>query len=139
MTQYQTTGVGAYSGALNWNAHGTLAKLATADPVVAANQQTCNYAHDDLSRLASVACTTSGSDWNQTFSYDPFGNISKTGSGLGVSFQPTYSATTNRYTALPSEAQTMTVMATLRQMVTTATHGTRMGTDHAGRCCHNGL
>ncbi len=96
MTQYQT-GASSYSGALTWNANGTLANLATSYPA-----QTCNYVHDDLTRLASVACAASPSGWNQTFGYDAFGNISKTGSGLGVSFQPTYSTATNRYTALPS-------------------------------------
>src|SRR3989441_7564293 len=35
----------------------------------------------------------------QTFSYDPFGNISKPGSPY--SFQPTYSPSTNRMTSLP--------------------------------------
>ncbi len=96
MTQYQT-GASSYSGALTWNANGTLASLATSVPA-----QTCNYVHDDLTRLASVACAASPSGWNQTFGYDAFGNISKTGSGLGVSFQPTYSTATNRYTAVPS-------------------------------------
>src|SRR6266478_322403 len=39
-----------------------------------------------------------GSVWGQTFGYDPFGNLTKSGS---MSFQPTYSASTNRMTALP--------------------------------------
>ncbi len=34
----------------------------------------------------------------QTFSFDPFGNITKTGS---IAFQPTYSTTTNRISTLP--------------------------------------
>ena len=92
MTQYQTaTRSSPYSSTLTWNANGTLASLATSVPA-----QTCNYVHDDLTRLASAACAASPSGWNQTFGYDAFGNISKTGSGLGVSFQPTYSTATNR-------------------------------------------
>jgi RHS repeat-associated protein len=55
---------------------------------------TCNYTYDNLARLSSVNC---GSVWAQTFGYDAFGNISKSGS---QSFGPTYSATTNHYTAI---------------------------------------
>jgi RHS repeat-associated protein len=45
-----------------------------------------------LSRIASVNC---GSPWSQTFTYDPFGNITKSGS---ITWQPGYTASTNRYT-----------------------------------------
>jgi YD repeat-containing protein len=34
----------------------------------------------------------------ETFSFDPFGNITETGS---IAFQPTYSTTTNRISTLP--------------------------------------
>jgi hypothetical protein len=39
-----------------------------------------------------------GSVWGQTFSYDAFGNIAKSGS---KSFLPTYAEATNRYSQLP--------------------------------------
>ena len=61
-----------------------------------AETQTCNYVHDDLTRLASANC---GSAAAQTFSYDPFGNISKSGSPYA--FQPTYNSATNRFATLP--------------------------------------
>jgi RHS repeat-associated protein len=54
----------------------------------------CAYTYDDLARLSAANC---GSVWAQTFSYDAFGNIGKSGS---QSFGPTYSPTTNRYTAI---------------------------------------
>jgi len=46
-------------------------------------------------RIQSANC---GSVWSQTFGFDPFGNITKTGS---IAFQPTYSTTTNRISTLP--------------------------------------
>lgn len=61
-------------------------------PLNSADAQTCTYSHDDLTRVASANC---GSAWSQTFSYDAFGNITKSGS---LSFAPTYSASTNRMT-----------------------------------------
>jgi RHS repeat-associated protein len=57
---------------------------------------TCTYGYDALSRLGSASC---GSVWSQTFTYDAFGNITKSGS---QSLGPTYSATTNRYIAIGS-------------------------------------
>jgi hypothetical protein len=44
----------------------------TAAPSAAANTQTCNYTYDDLTRIKTANC---GTPWNQTFSFDPFGNI----------------------------------------------------------------
>ena len=38
-----------------------------------------------------------GSVWSQAFTYDPFGNITKT-AAVGTSFQPTYNTATNRVT-----------------------------------------
>jgi len=73
-----------------------LQKLVITDPFNSADNQTCNYAHDDLSHIASANCGTAAS---QTFSYDPFGNISKSGSPY--SFQPTYNSATNRFATLP--------------------------------------
>jgi RHS repeat-associated protein len=57
--------------------------------------------HDDLVRIAGANC---GSAAAQTFSYDPFGNISKSGSPY--SFHPTYSAATNRFATLPGGTPT---------------------------------
>jgi RHS repeat-associated protein len=64
------------------------------DTLNSANSQNCAYTYDDLARLASANCGTSIQ--NQSFTYDPYGNITKTvpyGS-QGWSFQSTYSATT---------------------------------------------
>ena len=87
MTQYKYT-VGATPktvvGNLTWNANGTLASLGITDAFNAANTQNCTYSYDDLARLASGNC---GSVWAQTFSYDAFGNITKSGS---MQFQPGY-------------------------------------------------
>ena len=79
-------------GNLTWNANGTLQTLGITDPLNSANSQTCTYGYDDLVRLSSAGC---GATWSQTFSFDPFGNISKSGT-----FQPTYN-TMNRYQTLP--------------------------------------
>ncbi len=81
-------------GNLTWNANGTLQTLAITDPLNSANSQTCSYGYDDLVRISSAGC---GATWSQTFSFDPFGNISKSGTGT---FQPTYN-TMNRYQTLP--------------------------------------
>jgi RHS repeat-associated protein len=91
MTQYKFTVNGqSVAGLLTWNAISTLQKLVVTDAFYGAGNQTCAYLHDDLSRVSSVNC---GSPWNQTFSYDAFGNIQKSGT---VSFQPSYSLSTNQ-------------------------------------------
>src|SRR6202035_5151903 len=54
----------------------------------------------DLYRIASDNC---GSGWSQAFSYDAFGNLSKSGT---MSFQPTYSAATNHMTQIGSSTPT---------------------------------
>jgi RHS repeat-associated protein len=93
MTQYSAAlNGGTVSGTLTWNPNGSLKTLTLANPFNAAEAQTCNYTADDLSRLASVNC---GSAWAQTFTYDPFGNITKSGS---LTWAPGYNASTNRYT-----------------------------------------
>lgn len=56
------------TGTLTWNANGSLQELVISDPFTSANNQTCTYAYDDLSRLGSVNC---GSAWSQTFSSAP--------------------------------------------------------------------
>ncbi len=88
------------SGSLNWNSNGTLQQLAIIDNIPGTSDtQTCNFAYDDLGRLGgkdangySVDC---GTKWQQLFTFDAFGNLSKSGS---LSFSPTYSATTNQFT-----------------------------------------
>jgi RHS repeat-associated protein len=87
---------------LSWNANGSLGQLAMTDSGNTQNGQTCQYAHDDLARIASVNCGTNSYNWVQGFSYDAFGNVKKAGSQLGVSFQPAYASATNRYASLPS-------------------------------------
>jgi len=63
------------------------------DYLNSANTQTCTYSYDDLARLASTSCLNGATKvWGQNFSYDAFGNITKTvpNGYTGVSFQPTY-------------------------------------------------
>jgi RHS repeat-associated protein len=96
MTQFNfAVGAQTFTGKLGWNSLGTLGQLAITDPIDSSDSQTCNYTHDDLSRVASVNCGTAGA---QNYTYDAFGNITKTGS-LGT-FQPTYSSSTNRMATL---------------------------------------
>jgi YD repeat-containing protein len=71
------------AGALTWNADGALRNLAVTDGFNAGGTQTCNFGtasvmgYDDLGRLLSVDC---GSTWAQAFSYDRYGNLTKSGS-----------------------------------------------------------
>ncbi len=75
------------SATLGWNSNGTLGSLAVADNIPGtADSQSCTFSYDDLTRSSGISCGTKG---RQSFSYDPFGNISKTANGLGLSFQPT--------------------------------------------------
>jgi RHS repeat-associated protein len=101
LNQYKFT-VGAtpqtVTGTLTWNSNGSLGSVAITDQLNSANTQTCNYSHDDLGRIASADC---GAPWSQTFSFDPFGNINKNATS-GISFLPTYSQSTNRYSSIPS-------------------------------------
>jgi RHS repeat-associated protein len=93
MTQFKyTLNTSSEIGNLTWNANATLKTLAITDPFNSSNTQSCNYGYDDLSRITSAIC---GAVWSQTFSYDPFGNITKSGS---ISWQPGYNQSTNRYT-----------------------------------------
>ena len=97
MNQYQFNVNGQPSkGQLTWNANSTLQKLVITDAYNSADNQTCNYSYDDVTRLVGANCGTAAA---QTFSYDPFGNIYKSGSPYA--FKPTYSASTNRMTSLP--------------------------------------
>jgi RHS repeat-associated protein len=87
MTQYifnMGTGPTTDVGALTWNANGTLQQLQITDNINAANSQTCTFGYDQLVRITSANC---GTVWSQTFGFDAFGNLSKTGS---AQFLPTY-------------------------------------------------
>ncbi|MFZ0293179.1 MAG: RHS repeat-associated core domain-containing protein, partial [Candidatus Sulfotelmatobacter sp.] len=91
MTQYQfNVNSNLVTGKLTWNANGSLESLDITDAFNSANTQNCAYTHDDLSRIASANC---GSVWSQTFSYDAFGNLTKTGNSQ---FQPGYNYQTNQ-------------------------------------------
>ncbi len=101
MTKYTFTVNGqSLIGNLTWNALGTLGTLAITDPFNSADAQTCTYSHDDLIRIAGANC---GSIWSQTFGYDAFGNLNKSGT---MSFQPTYSYLTNEMTEIGSSYPT---------------------------------
>jgi RHS repeat-associated protein len=91
----------AKSGALTWNANGSLKQAALTDNLNSGNTQTCSYSHDDLARIASVNCVkNSTTTWGQSFAFDPFGNITKNATA-GTTFAPSYNMSTNRYTSLP--------------------------------------
>jgi len=95
--QNYTVTTAPLTGQLPWNANGRLQNQNITDAFNSADTQTCYYAHDDLTRIASANC---GSAAAQTFSYDPFGNLSKSGSPY--SFLPIYSTSTNHMTSLGS-------------------------------------
>jgi RHS repeat-associated protein len=102
MTQYSVAlNGGTISGTLTWNQNGSLNQLVVADPFNSADVQTCNYTADDLSRIASATCMNGSTNvWGQTFSYDSFGNITKTvpTGDAGVLWNPGYNYKTNHYT-----------------------------------------
>lgn len=88
MTQYQFNVNGqSDTGKLGWNANGTLGSLDVTDAFNSSDTQNCSYAHDDLARIASANC---GSVFSDTYSYDAFGNITKSGT---FQFQPGYNST----------------------------------------------
>lgn len=95
------------TGTLTWNANGTLGKLVIADHISGtSDSQTCTFTYDDLARIGgqdskgySVDC---GSSWQQLFTYDAFGNVTKTGN---LSFQPTYSPSTNQFSLSGANVQ----------------------------------
>jgi RHS repeat-associated protein len=106
LTQYQFS-VGSSpktdTGVLHWNPNGSLLDLVITDQINTTNSQSCSYTHDALGRVTSANCGCSL--WSQNFSYDPFGNITKTiAQGCtAMSFQPSYDYTnyTNRITSTP--------------------------------------
>lgn len=80
------------TGTLTWNSNGTLQKLIIGDGFNAGGAQTCTYTYDDLARLTNDDC---GSLWQQTFGYDQFNNLTKSGN---LTWNPGYNAANNRYT-----------------------------------------
>ena len=103
MTSYAETINGStVSGTLHWNSNDSLQRLTITDPFNAADVQTCTFLHDDLARIGNKPGDTTNQSvdcgstiWQQKFTYDRYGNITKSGS---LNWQPGYSATTNRYT-----------------------------------------
>jgi RHS repeat-associated protein len=91
-----TLGSSSLVGVPTWNSNWTLGSLNISDQFNSANNQDCSYTHDDLVRISNVSCT--GSGWGQAFTYDQFGNITKSGSS---SWMPAYytsgGATANQY------------------------------------------
>jgi RHS repeat-associated protein len=99
-------------GTLNWNTNGTLGTLAITDGLPnATDTQTCTYVYDDLARVAGIPtgqnaipgvnCVQGSTTvWSQTFTYDAFGNITKSGTGT---FSPIYrtSPPTNQFSSIP--------------------------------------
>jgi RHS repeat-associated protein len=85
------------AGTLHWNANGSLQQLAITDGFNSGGTQTCNYnsagtpGYDDLGRLINDNC---GTLWSQTFSYDQYDNITKSGS---ITWAPGYNAVNNHY------------------------------------------
>jgi RHS repeat-associated protein len=109
MTQYKfNVGGNSLTGNLTWNQNGSLSQLAITDTIPGTSDtQTCSNTHDDLARIATVNCVNGATaKWNQTFSYDAFGNITKTSTGPGIAFTPGYQATTNWITSLPGVTPT---------------------------------
>ena len=84
-----STAAGQQVGTLSWNSNGTLQQLQIND-TTNNSVQTCGYAYDDVARLQSVNC--GGDNWAQNFSYDAYGNITKSvpAGNTGTAFNPGY-------------------------------------------------
>jgi RHS repeat-associated protein len=77
MSQYQFfVGSQNNKGVLNWNANGTLGSLQITDGFNPADTQTCQFGYDDVERITGDNC---GSVWSQTYSYDQYDNLTKSG------------------------------------------------------------
>jgi len=107
MTKYNfTVNSKSESGVLGWNANGTLNNLSITDQFNAGGTQTCYFnpqsgsgmGYDDLGRLVNESC---GSIWSQTFSYDQYGNITKSGTSSWI---PGYISSTNQYVGASYDA-----------------------------------
>jgi RHS repeat-associated protein len=93
-------------GKVAWNSNGSLGSLAITDGFNSGGTQTCKYGdpststagYDDLGRLIKVDC--GASTWQQNFSYDAFGNLTKTvpTGGTGIAWNPGYNSANNSYT-----------------------------------------
>lgn len=99
-----TFNIGSVSlqGTGQWAGYGPLINLNTVDGFNANNSQNCIYGYDGLLRVSSVDCTNSAgtSVWGQLFSFDAYGNISKSllaSGSAGSAFLPNYT-TNNHYT-----------------------------------------
>ena len=92
MSQYQFfVGSQSNKGIPSWNPNGSLGSLAIADGFNSADTQTCTFGYDDVARLTSDDC---GSVWSQTYAYDQYDNLTKSGS---LSWIPGYNPANNHY------------------------------------------
>ena len=86
------------NGTLSWNVDGDLGGLVIADGIPGAtDSQTCSFAYDDVNRLVTDNCGPS--HWNQTFTYDQYDNLNKTGNP-GGSWNVSYNPANNQYTGI---------------------------------------
>jgi len=79
------------SGTPTWNADGSLQQLAVSDNIPGANDNgtLCTFSEDDLGRLNNEDCGTAE---DQTFQYDPFGNMkTDVNAGTGYAFTANFS------------------------------------------------
>jgi len=85
------------TGKPGWNQNWTLGTLGITDGFTPANTQTCNYGFDALARIKSVGCVNSSGTtiWTQSFTPDPFGNISKSGTSSFAASYLIANGTTN--------------------------------------------
>jgi hypothetical protein len=98
MTQWVfTVGSANETGVLTWNPIGSLKTLAITDGFHSVGTQTCNMGnstpsmgYDDRNRLLMYDCGSGG--WGQTFSYDPYNNLTKAviSGRTGTTFNPGY-------------------------------------------------
>jgi RHS repeat-associated protein len=92
LCQYQTKINGrTAAGTFQWSKNGNLKTANFIDPFNwQQNQQNCDYSYDEMGRLKNADC---GTVWGQSFTYDPFGNISKDrlpSADFGVRTQASY-------------------------------------------------
>jgi len=80
---------------LNWNSDGTLQSLVTSDQPHPTNSQTCTFSYDDLERVSTDNC---GTNWNESYSYDVFGNVTKSGSAPWPT-SGSYNQSNNQYSS----------------------------------------
>jgi RHS repeat-associated protein len=85
------------AGTLTWNPNGTLGQLAVVDGFNVGGTQTCAFGYDDVMRLVSDNCGST--HWSQTFSYDQYDNLTKTGNP-GITWNPGYYPANNRYSTI---------------------------------------